>query len=112
MKKMRIPWLIILSAFLFLGMRSKTYTHLFIAKISSVDTVLLLKAKSRVKIPEENFMSLRVNLQIKQKIEGKYQGISKFIIIQLAGGEHLCNYDFAVGKTYKIHAKSIKFKSD
>lgn len=95
------------------GISPTFYTCEFFAKITRIDTVILVKDDYAVttSIPLNNFKALCINFKITSKGKGNFKNVNKFIVMELSKNENNCTYKFTVGKTYKIYGIVERYSS-
>jgi hypothetical protein len=93
------------------GQQPKSYSHVFIAEIKRIDTIILTKGsygkESYLPIPK----TLYIEFKRLDKLEGSFKGIRNFILVELSTSDHHCENVLLVGKRYKIYTKDIRYTS-
>lgn len=92
----------------------RLYSHEFVAKICSIDTVTLVSQQylNNSAMPADNFKASLVRIQIVTKVKGKFKSRPCNILIELKEGDHSCKYDFIVGRSYRVFAQVARYTSD
>ena len=87
----------------------QTGSYIFEAEILKIDTVQLSKTTGG--LPDKLTMARIVGFKIVKHLCGSKKNISSFLLIDLAKGEHLCDYDFKMHKTYHVKAHISRYNS-